>query len=298
MNREFQDILNELSRHRKSLLTRTAEGKTYIRLFKPRERLILLGCGHVAQALAEFAPSLDWNVTAVDDRPEFACAERFPKAEKVICSGFVDAVGSLNISREDYVCILTRGHEWDAECLRAVLSGCELPGYLGMIGSRRRAAGLMAVLREEGFAPEILDGIHSPIGLKIGARGPHEIAVSVLAEMIQERRSRKADPGVMQTAETDYAMLEFLAGLDCPCAIMMVLETSGSAPAGAGALMVMAKDGHVFGTVGGGCMEWEAMSAAKNILGTGKSEVISIDLNRENVCGGAMKILVEDLNVH
>lgn len=304
MNNEFQDIFNELAKNHKAELIRIINGKKYRRVFKPKERLILLGGGHVAQALANFAPSLEWDVTVVDDRADFANAKRFPNAAEIICSSFVYAINNeLNISCEDYICVLTRGHSWDAECLRAVLRGKYLPYYLGMIGSRRRVAALMAMLKKEGFDNNILESIHSPIGLKIGAEGPNEIAISILAEMIQERHNRKNFDECLKNTDTNYEMLKFLADLKCPCALMMILETDGPVPAASGSLMMMAKNGRVFGTVGGGCTEWEVMNVAKNILGTGKSEVISVNLNSEvadnknNVCGGVMKILIEDVNM-
>ncbi|MCQ2500785.1 MAG: XdhC family protein, partial [Lachnospiraceae bacterium] len=107
--------------------------------FYPEDRLIILGGGHVALPLVEFGAKAGFSVTVVDDRLSFANPGRFPWADHVICDSFEHAIKSLNIRRQDYVCILTRGHRWDADCLRAILSG-EEPGYLGMIGSRRRVA--------------------------------------------------------------------------------------------------------------------------------------------------------------
>ena len=281
MNQEFGEILRELSREHEAHLTRTAGGRTYVRKFALTERLILLGAGHVSQETARFASMLDWDVTVVDDRLAFANAERFPEAKEIICDQFVNAIrNQLHIHPRDYVCVLTRGHRWDADCLRAILPGPQ-PYYLGMIGSHRRVSGLMEILKEEGFAPELLERIHSPIGLRIRAQTPAEIAVSIVGEMIQERRSRVQEQEYLEQADANQDMLRFAAEADCPRAMMMVLDTKGSAPASSGAMMVIAEDGRTFGTVGGGCSEGEAMSCARRLMGTHASEVITVDLTNE-----------------
>ena len=144
MNREFADILHALERDGEAVLTRTAGGTLYRRKFVRPDRLILLGAGHVSQAVAELAAGLDFSVTVADDRPDFASRERFPMAAEIVCAPFENAVERLCAGPRDYVCVLTRAHQWDGVCLRAVLSG-EMPRYLGMMGSRRRATGLMAL---------------------------------------------------------------------------------------------------------------------------------------------------------
>ena len=173
---EFRPILEELEAGRSAVLHRTVDGVEYTRLFRPRERLILLGGGHIAQPLCRMAAMLDFDVTVVDDRPDFAAASRFPEAAHTVCDAFAAAIAALKLRESDYVCVITRGHRWDADCLRQILSGA-MPSYLGMIGSRRRVAGLMRLLKDEGHDAEKLAAIHAPIGLAIGAVTPAEIAV-------------------------------------------------------------------------------------------------------------------------
>ena len=105
--------------------------------FFPKERLIILGGGHVALPVAEFGARVGFLVTVVDDRLSFANPGRFPMAEKVICDDFGHAIKELKIQESDYICIVTRGHRHDADCLRMIGKGKE-PAYLGMIGSPRR----------------------------------------------------------------------------------------------------------------------------------------------------------------
>ena len=194
---EFCAIAERIKRGESADWTRRIDGREVVRRFVPRERLILLGGGHVALALSRMAEMLDFAVTVVDDRPDFANYTRFPAAERVVCDAFVPSIASLAIRAGDYVCILTRGHRWDGECLRALLAGTE-PSYLGMIGSRRRVAGLFDALRADGFDAERIARIHAPIGLAIGSQTPEEIAVSIAAQLIAFRAQKRKEKESLQ----------------------------------------------------------------------------------------------------
>lgn len=122
-----------------------------------------------------------------DDRPSFANHPRFPEAKQIVCDLFPAAIEKIGIRESDYVAVITRGHRYDADCLRELLRGI-MPRYLGMIGSKRRTVGLLNMLEEEGFSRADLDRIHTPIGLDIGALTVKEIAISIVAELIAERR--------------------------------------------------------------------------------------------------------------
>ena len=152
------------------------------------ERLILCGGGHVSLEVAHIAQRLEFELAVIDDRPEFASPERFPMAARVVCAPFLKALDALGSRESDYYVILTRGHAHDRDCLEHVLRGKY--AYAGMIGSRTKVAAVKAALEAAGIAREILDGVHSPIGLSIGAQTPAEIAVSIAAELVQERARR------------------------------------------------------------------------------------------------------------
>lgn len=299
MQNEFARLLEELSAGREAVLRRTADGTDYTRVFAAPERLILLGAGHVSQAVAELAAKLDFAVTVVDDRPSFANSERFPDAEHIVVDDFASAIRALGVRVTDYVCVITRGHRCDGDCLRAILPGREMPFYLGMIGSRRRTSAQLQMLAEEGYDAERIRQIHTPIGLPIKALTPMEIAVSIVAELILTRRSRPVDPTRLERTDADEAVLRFAADGGTPKAMLLVLESRGSTPAKTGSIMVVDRDGRSAGTVGGGCCEAEALRAAARLLRTGGSEVVFTDLTNEvaaeegMACGGTMKILVE-----
>ena len=297
----LQELMDQLNRGESPDLILTADGQTYIRKFAEADRLILLGCGHVSIDVYRLAKTIGFDVVAVDDRPMFANFERFPDAQ-VICDEFISAIEKLRITRRDYVCVLTRGHLWDAQCIRAILSG-EMPYYLGLISSKKRAAGLREILIEEGFRKEDIDAIHAPIGLKIGAMTTAEIAVSICAELIQERHKRYVKPRENELTQTnvDYDLLRYLATSVEPRALVMVLSSTGSTPVKSGSMMAVNALGQVAGTVGGGCGEAAAINKARRIIGRDDQAVLHIDMSNEvaadndMVCGGTMTVLIENI---
>ncbi len=300
---ELNNILRELSENHEAFLTRNVEGRIYVRKFVVRERLILLGGGHVARAVSKIAALSGWSVTVIDDRQDFADSSAFPDAERVVCGDFTRMIHEAGITGSDYVCIMTHGHTCDVKCIRGILGGGTFPRYLGMVSSHRRVEALTSMLKDEGFSSETLGRLHAPIGLKIHAQTAAEIAVSIVAEMIAERHSPQESRDYLTVTATDYGSLRAAAESEGPCVMMLVLETSGPVPVKSGAVMFMTEDGRTFGTVGGGVVEYRAVRSARKLLGSGRSEVMTVDLreavtdDNENVCGGVMKILIEDLCV-
>ena len=300
---EFSRILESLSRGEAASLSVIADGAERVRVFVPEQRLILLGGGHVSLALAKMADMLDFAVTVIDDRPEFANHQRFPMADRVICAGFTESIGELGLRENDYVCVLTRGHRWDEECVRAILDSPRLPSYIGVISSRRRAEGLRQVLIDSGYTRSAVESIHAPIGLSIGAVTPAEIAVSICAQLIghRSRISPKLGENAMAQCNTDYDALRFLAGSDEPRAMLLVLSSTGSTPVKSGAMMAVNAMGKGRGTIGGGCGEAAAVNKARRVIGTGQSKTVEFDMSAEvaagdgMVCGGVMRVLIEDI---
>lgn len=152
--------------------------------------ILILGGGHIALPLVRIASLLGFRVIVVDDRPEFAYKNRFPEADRVICDNFEQALAGFDIGPGTYTVIVTRGHEHDRDCLRMVTK--RPAAYIGMIGSRRKVKAVMKQLAEEGIPPEKLAAVFSPIGLDIGAETPEEIALSIMAEVVNIYRSGRA----------------------------------------------------------------------------------------------------------
>ena len=151
-----------------------------------RSRVLVFGGGHVARELVPVLSHVGFRCTVVDDRPEFATEEWFPTAERVICCDFGRIAEAIEVTQEDYVCVMSRGHAGDTQIQAQVLP--KHPRYVGVIGSRQKAAGVRRVLREEyGIAEADLDRVTTPIGLAIGSETPAEIAISIAAQLIQVR---------------------------------------------------------------------------------------------------------------
>ena len=148
--------------------------------------LLVVGGGHVGQSIAAIAAQAGFSVTVLDDREAFANRERFPMADQVICGDFVQELRRFPIDANTYIVLVSRGHKQDEISLREVVRSNA--AYVGMIGSLRRVGAVLTHLAREGYPRETLEGVHTPIGLDIGAETPEEIAVAVVAELVLVRR--------------------------------------------------------------------------------------------------------------
>ena len=151
--------------------------------------VFVLGAGHVAQQVARLTSMVNFRTVVVEDREEFATRERFPDAdEMVVLDDFAHGIRELPIDEDSYLVIVTRGHEQDqVALLQAIHTNA---GYIGMMGSERKRIVIYQALREAGASEEQLAKIHSPIGLLQKTDSPEEIAVSIVAELIQVRGER------------------------------------------------------------------------------------------------------------
>lgn len=157
----------------------------------PVPRVCVVGAGHVGYHVAHLAATVGFAVTVVDDRTAFADANRFPTAERVEVAEIPDWIASADLTPRDYLVVVTRGHREDLAALRAALS--TQAAYVGLIGSKAKIARLYGMLEEEGVSRAVLEAVHAPIGLDIGAVTPQEIAVSIVAEIVAHRRGRLGD---------------------------------------------------------------------------------------------------------
>ena len=167
------------------------EGNTYIiESIQPPPRLFLFGAGHVSKEIGTLSQRVGFRTIVFDDRVEFANAERFPDAAAIkVCPGFTEVFNGFDPLPDDLIVIVTRGHRFDKEVLAQALQ--TEAGYIGMIGSRRKKATIYTELIDRGIEPDALEKVHCPIGLAIDAETPAEIAVSVMAQLIQHRARRR-----------------------------------------------------------------------------------------------------------
>ncbi len=153
-------------------------------------KLIVVGAGHIAVPLAKFAKLLDFHVTVIDDRILFANRERFPDVDEVTVGDMAETLKEISITPSTYIVLITRGHKYDEPCLREIMRSPAK--YLGMIGSKRRVKACFHRFKEEEkIAEEIIQRVYAPIGLDLHAETPEEIAVAIIAEIIQVRRGGK-----------------------------------------------------------------------------------------------------------
>ena len=151
-----------------------------------RPQLVVLGAGHVGQAIARTAARLDFRVSVIDDRDSFVSEERFPTAERRIARPYDQSLDDLNLPADSFILVVTRGHRHDQQALETALN--QQVAYTGLIGSRRKIKLLVDSLLEKGYPPEHFHNLYAPIGLEIGSETPREIAVSVAAELIALRK--------------------------------------------------------------------------------------------------------------
>ncbi len=244
------------------------------------ERLIICGGGHVSLALAQIGAILEFDVIIIDDRAEFANAERFPVASQVLAMPFAQALDSLGSRASDYHVIVTRGHTFDRDCLAKILEGEY--AYVGMIGSKGKVAAVMASLRQGGVPQALLDTVYSPIGLKLGGQTPAEVAVDIAAQLVQVRAGYGPSAAPPPDGSGDV--------------LCTVVRKTGSAPRGVGAWMLVRADGGIQGTIGGGAVEFQAVRDAQALLTQGGFLLRrtydltpnAVDLGM--VCGGVIEV--------
>ena len=153
----------------------------------PRPLLIIAGGGHIGQALARQADMVGFDVTVIDDRPEFAEPALFPEGATAVCAPIAEELAAADLGRDSYVVIVTRGHRHDAEALAACIHSPA--AYVGMIGSSRKVGLMREDFVESGRATEEeFDRVFARIGMDIGAVTVPEIATSILAELVAVRR--------------------------------------------------------------------------------------------------------------
>jgi xanthine dehydrogenase accessory factor len=184
------DAREALSAGRHRLLTvETGTGplEVFIEVQQRPPTLLIVGAGHVAQPLAQIGAICGFRVCVLDDRAQFANRDRFPTADEIIVADYSEGLRDFPFDRDTSVVLVTRGHSHDVHCLLQILD--RPTGYIGMIGSKRRIRAVFQLLEEEqGVSREKLSAVYSPIGLDIGAETPAEIAMAIMAEIIQVRR--------------------------------------------------------------------------------------------------------------
>ena len=273
-----------------------------VRVFAERfgavPQLVVCGGGHVAVSVVRLAKLLGLPVLAMDDREEYAADLKEAGADTVLCQPFEQALAQVPGGAETYFIVVTRAHAFDVVCLKEILK--KPAAYVGMMGSRGRAALVRRQLLEQGADARRVEKLYAPIGLPIGSQTAEEIALSILAQVVSIKNDRP------QTEGFSPALLDAMEEADKakrPAVLATIISRHGSTPREAGAKMLVLPDGKIIGSVGGGIMEYRTILAAQEML-AGKApvhQVVSFSADGKNndaavaACGGSMELLLDTL---
>ena len=271
------------------------------------KHLVVCGAGYVGQGVIRLGRFLGWKVTAIDDRIDFCRLAEKAGADETIADDFTAALRTEAISYDldTYFVVVTRGHRFDRECLLEIMR--HETGYVGMMGSRARSARMKQTLLEEGIPEEMQQRLHAPIGLRIGAQTPEEIAISIVSEILAVR------PDTARNQIPEDVLEGISSGGEGRQVLATIVSRRGSTPRQAGTRMLIRRDRTTAGTIGGGCMEAEVIREALQLMAESrlehstadgcpyKAEIFQVDLTgrtgaqADMLCGGAMDVLLEVL---
>ena len=261
-------------------------------------QLVVCGGGHVAAALVKQAKLLGLPVLAIDDREEFAQQLRAAGADTVLCAPFAQALQNVPGGAETYFAVLTRSHAFDLDCLTLILQ--KPAAYVGMMGSRGRAALVRRQLLETGLDSQRVESLCAPIGLAIGAQTAAEIALSILAQIVQVKNARPQTEGYPITLLDAMVQAE---NARTPAVLATIVGRHGSTPREEGSKMLVLPDGSAVGSVGGGIMEYRTQKLARELLEPGAAPCRLAAFTTEGAsdaaaiaaCGGSMEVFLQRL---
>ncbi len=190
LDREAQTVALDLMRKGTSATVSIGAAPVFFETHGPPPTLIVFGASHVAMPLVSLAHDMGLKTIVVDGRPRFATRERFPDVDKLLIGIPSEIAETLAYTSSTFVVLTAHDYKYDLPVLKVVLPA--RPAYVGLLGSKRRGAAIKEFLREGGMDQELLDQLHVPTGLDIGAQTAAEIALSILAEAVALRSGRKA----------------------------------------------------------------------------------------------------------
>lgn len=180
----FAHKFSEGKKMAETYLTAVDEGEfeIYLEKYMPAPKAVIFGAGHVSQPTCHLLKMVGFHVTVIDDRSSFANKERFPEADEIIVNSFENALKQINTDNNTWIILMTRGHKYDFLCLEELID--KETAYIGMMGSKTRAAIIKKQLAETGHLKANIDRLKCPVGLDIGGQSPEELAVSIVAQII------------------------------------------------------------------------------------------------------------------
>lgn len=293
----WDEIISNVPENKKSQIVNIADERVYYDFIRQSFNVVICGAGHISMPLIKMCKMLELPVTVIDDRINFTNNAIKEGADKVICKPFNEALRELNGDMGTFFIIVTRGHRYDQECLQSIIE--KENAYIGMIGSKLKVKKIMQFLEDEGIPKNKLEKVHTPIGLKIGAETPAEIAISIMAEII-EVKNKQAGTSTYPHEIVDGLINENYEKV--PKALITLVSRKGSAPREVGTKMIVLKDGTILGTIGGGCVEANIRQTAFACMDNRTAKLVKIDMTGIEaeddgmVCGGIVELFVESFD--
>jgi xanthine dehydrogenase accessory factor len=189
LDEDVRKIALELIRKRKSATVSLGNQSVFYEVHGPPPALIIFGAGHLSMPLVSLAHGLGLKTTVVDGRPRFATRERFPEAEELLIGIPSEIAQTLSYNSSTFVVLTAHDYKYDLPVLKVVLPAGA--AYVGLLGSKRRGKSIKEFLKEGGMDQSLLDRLHVPTGLDIGAESAAEIALSILAEAVAIKAGRR-----------------------------------------------------------------------------------------------------------
>lgn len=277
----------------------TVDGnRIFCEILQPDKKLVICGAGHVSIPIIKIGLIADFSVSVIEDRFTFANDALRAGANQVICEPFEQGLKKIVGDENTYFVIVTRGHRYDQICLEGIIK--KENAYIGMIGSKVRVKNVKDELAQKGVDLEKLEKVHTPIGLKIRAETPVEIAISIMAEIVQEKNRKKQSSGYSKIIiETLNAVEESSERK----VMATIISRKGSAPREVGTKMLIYPDGRTVESLGGGCAEADIKIRALSMLNSdkAKSELHRVDMTgwqaeeEGMVCGGIIEVFLESV---
>lgn len=296
----FNQNMDKILSLKESGISEIGGVKIYAEFFSNEKKLYICGGGHDSIPVIKIAKMIGMNVAVLEDREEFAENAKSSGADKIYLGEYEDSLKKISGDEDSFFVIITRGHKWDLDCLRQIAK--KPYAYIGMMGSHRRVSMILERLKSEGIDENVLNSVHAPIGLKINSETPEEIAVSILAEIIQVKNSTKGNFGISKNILNALEECSSKKEIE-PAVISTIVQRKGSAPRQIGTKMLVKSDGTVTDTIGGGSIENDVIKISKKMLAEKdyKPRLIHVEMTADEadidgmVCGGAVDVLLETI---
>lgn len=253
-----------------------------IECIKHKPIIYIFGGGNVALALSNICKICNFYVVVFDQRKELAHKNRFINADEVICDNFINIFKTYKFKNNAYYVIATNTQQNDQKCLQEIIQ--KNYEYIGMLGSKQKSSMILSNLEKNNYPKEQLSKIYTPIGFSINAQSPEEIAISILAQIIEIKNSKNIQE----------CYLDFFKYVKPPCILCTIISTTGSCPRKIGCKMIVYEDGSIYNTIGGGNLEVTVINKAKKLF-TSNDNYTFLDYVDANQSSTKIQILLEKI---